>query len=148
MADNQSCGNIYVFECIECKSEFHTSDKVADGMNCPKCKGCLNPKNIKAADNGEKIGSVRYDCLSCGHNEIVRRARKHYSEIILCSKCNGLSVDMYKNSKYVHLAKRDKPIGSRKVEIDVSDAIKGLKAVERQAKKTTRALREVETLIN
>lgn len=34
------------------------------------------------------------------------------------------------------------------IDIDVSSALKGLKAVERQAKKTARALREVETLIN
>ena len=32
---------------------------------------------------------------------------------------------------------------SIKVEVDVSDALKGLKAVERQAKKAARALREV-----
>lgn len=33
-----------------------------------------------------------------------------------------------------------------KVNIDVSDALKGLKAVERQAKKTSRSLREVAEL--
>lgn len=36
--------------------------------------------------------------------------------------------------------------GNVKVEIDVSDAIKGLKAVQREAKKTASALREVEHL--
>ena len=37
---------------------------------------------------------------------------------------------------------------SIKVDMDVSDALKGLKALERQAKKTIRALREVEEITN
>lgn len=35
-----------------------------------------------------------------------------------------------------------------KVNIDVSDALKGLKAVQREAKKTARILREVESMEN
>lgn len=38
--------------------------------------------------------------------------------------------------------------GNVKVEIDVSEALKGLKAVQREAKKTTAALKEVESFGN
>ena len=39
-------------------------------------------------------------------------------------------------------------IGSAKIEIDVTDALKGLKAVQREAKNTVRALKEVESFSN
>ena len=43
---------------------------------------------------------------------------------------------------------KTRSVGKLTVDIDCSEALKGLKAVERQAKRTARALKEVESLMN
>ncbi|MET3658167.1 hypothetical protein [Sporosarcina psychrophila] len=116
-----------------------------DGANCPVCRASLSPKNVmRKVDENEIVTHAKYECLSCEHTDIVRGKRKEYSEVQLCPKCNGLYVDIWKLEKYKHLKKKRKSIGELKINMDVSEALKGLKAVQREAKKTARALREVE----
>ncbi|MGE6515198.1 hypothetical protein [Lysinibacillus sphaericus] len=149
MANNKLSGDVYIFECLNCKSEFHTKSKLCDGLNCPSCKGCLNPKGIEhKRDENEVVAYAKYECLSCNHSETVRGERKDYKEALFCPKCKGLFVDIWKIRNYEHLRKPKTSVGSLKIGIDVSNALKGLKAVERQAKNTVRALREVETITN
>lgn len=68
------------------------------------------------------------------------------SESIENNWCDGEKPSMTsKNARPVtSRVKKERKGLSIKVDIDVSDALKGLKAVERQAKKTTHSLREVE----
>jgi hypothetical protein len=50
-------------------------------------------------------------------------------------------IELYKKQK-------QKPVGEIKVDIDVSDALKGLKAVQREARKATAALKELDEQLN
>lgn len=61
-------------------------------------------------------------------------ANKSESIEEVMERCNGVSTEQKKDALSI------------KVNIDVSEALKGLKAVQREAKKTARALREVEEL--
>lgn len=173
MANNS--GSIYMFECSCCDLRWEAKSSIVGMKKCPECETTLFPKKVKKSDKHERIGAIRYECLTCENTDTDKVKRKYYSEVRLRSKCNGLSVDLFCSQKYKHLKSSDKtkesesvfnvvresealeslpiktpakPFNSIKVDvdIDVSDALKGLKAVERQAKKTARALKEVETI--
>lgn len=139
--------SIYVYDCqnAKCRSTIHTNNRKMDGANCPVCRASLSPKDVmRKVDENEIVTHAKYKCLSCEHTDPVRGKRREYSEVRLCPKCNGLFVDIWNLEKYKHLKPKRKPVGELKIDIDVSDALKGLKAVQREAKNTVRALREVE----
>lgn len=104
-------------------------------------------ENSESIEN-EVVTYAMYECLVCGHKEKIRGKRKDYSEVVVCPECNGAFIDTFKIMKY----KNDNKLPSQKknnelsvkVDIDVLDALKGLKAVQREAKRTARILKELE----
>lgn len=93
------------------------------------------------------MGRARYKCISCGYSEFVQSEKKDYVEVMPCPKCASFYVDLFVYNRYKLPKQTKNSVGFFKVDIDASDALKGLKAIERQAKKTARALREVEGLL-
>lgn len=96
-------------------------------------------------------------CMICGHRETFTERQFKTTDGYRCEKCNGpVGAVLTKPGEEVKNRMMNKPPVppsqkkseglSIKLDIDVSDALKGLKAVERQAKKTIRALREVEEI--
>ena len=145
MAKNSE--SIYVYECqnVKCRSVVHTDNRQMDGGNCPSCRASLSSKNVmRKVDENEIVTHAKYECLSCEHTDIVSGKRKEYSEVQLCPQCNGLYIDAWKLEKYKHLKPKRKSNGELKINIDVSEALKGLKALQREAKKTARVLKDVE----
>ncbi len=45
-------------------------------------------------------GYVLYNCLHCVHQQKLEVKKEDYSEVIVCPKCNGAFVDVYKINKY------------------------------------------------
>lgn len=90
-----------------------------------------------------KAGHVNYKCLDCGQISKRYLSKQEYYEVTACPNCEGKSVDLYKIAKY---KTDEKPSNSLKIKIDVdcTEALKGLKAVTRAAKKATVALKELE----
>jgi len=105
--------------------------------------------NIRA-----KVTYTLFQCLRCEHTEKVSGNREDYSEVTVCPKCNGAIVDRWNIAKYKlkHIDDVDwssgKDHASRNaiVNIDCSNTIKGLKAIQREARKATVALKELETI--
>lgn len=145
MAENSE--SIKIYKCGNCDSVFHTKKElISDDLNCSSCGNIIHLRLIQS--EGEICASARYECFSCGHTDKVTCKKSDYDEVMPCPKCEGFFVDIWASGKYKRTVEKSKSIGKLKVDIDVSDALKGLKAVERQAKKTTRALREVEEINN
>ncbi|WP_429701279.1 hypothetical protein [Bacillus paramycoides] len=45
-------------------------------------------------------GYVLYKCLRCVHQQKLEVKKEDYSEVIVCPKCNGAFVDVFKINKY------------------------------------------------
>jgi hypothetical protein len=160
MADIKSCeGKVTTLECMVCGyREVFTERqfKFTDGLRCNGCNGPVQPSITRLGENvrnrkmkhdeNEIVTYAKYKCLSCDHGDFEKGKRKDYKEVLLCPKCNGLYVDSWKIHKYAHLKEKKNSVGKLTVEIDVSEALKGLKAVQREAKKAAQALKEVEEL--
>lgn len=95
------CGSKYIYGCAICKSEFKTENRTMDGLNCPNCKGYLDPLKIESDIHDENIVTyAKYECFSCRHCDSVKGKRKDYKEVMPCPKCSGFYVDMWHQSKY------------------------------------------------
>ncbi|ADU30993.1 hypothetical protein [Evansella cellulosilytica] len=119
MADytKSSEGKVTTLECFECGfREVFTERqiKTTDGMKCYVCNGIVTPTITRS---GEKIRNRR----------MLKGARPH----------TALFDEM-------HQQNLKQSIGKLTVDIDCSDALKGLKAIQREAKKATAALKELE----
>jgi Zn-finger nucleic acid-binding protein len=94
--------------------------------------------------NQKELTLAVYKCLCCNHSEHIRGKKEDYSEVKVCPKCNGAFVDTWKIAKYQQSNSKNLSSLRVKIDIDCSDALKGLKAVTRAAKKATDALKELE----
>lgn len=159
MADNMSSeGKVSTLECMQCGfREVFTEQqfKLVDGLSCCKCNGPvkhsftkpneeLNNRRLKHRSGNEIVTYAMYHCLRCKHKERVRGKRKDYQEVTVCPKCNGAFVDRWKLDKYTGGIDISNGPDLSVIGIDFTDAIKGLKAVQREARKSVAALREVE----
>lgn len=98
------------------------------------------------ANKSESIKGVMCHCATCFRKVAINLTNKP-TDARVCERCGDkMQIKEPIDIELTQVEKRN--IGKLSVEIDVSDALKGLKAVERQAKKTACALREVESLIN
>ncbi|GAB2560996.1 hypothetical protein [Gracilibacillus alcaliphilus] len=90
-----------------------------------------------------KKGRACFKCLVCSFKDTIEVDRG--VEILPCPKCKGAFVDIWHAAKHIETKReRDK----LKVNINVSDALKGLKAVQREARKATAAVKELEEAYN
>lgn len=102
-----------------------------------------------------KKGRAKFKCLVCDHKELMEV--KKGTEVMPCPKCNGAFVDVWYMHKYKKRPNPPKSYTSKlgdslsdvgeitaKLSIDCSDALTGLKAVQREARKATRSLKELE----
>lgn len=110
------------------------------------------------ADNKSCEGKfITLECMRCGHREVFTEHQFKTTDGYSCRKCNGpVRSSLTKPGEPVRNRRMNKNnyVGgvdfstgkdfTVKVGIDVSDAIKGLKAVQREARKTVQALKEVE----
>lgn len=95
------------------------------------------------------------ECMKCGYIEVFTERQFKFTDGLSCDVCNGPAIPVVtrvgeeiRNRRMKKERKNSTPLKdlSIKIDIDVSDALKALKAVERQAKRTIRAIREVESL--
>ncbi len=77
---------------------------------------------------------VTYKCMKCFAEMSVSKQRELRMDGRNCFLCKGP----------IQKVENKKSVGSFTVDIDCSDALKGLKAVQREAKKATAALKELE----
>lgn len=96
------------------------------------------------------------ECMRCGHRETFSERQFKTTDGLSCEACKGPTIpsitkpgELVRNRR-TNNQKSDKTTPSKgltvKVDIDVSEALKGLKAVQRETKNTVRALKEVEEL--
>lgn len=94
----------------------------------------------KGDDNmaGKKSSEVMvtYKCMSCYVETSISKCKQMRMDGRSCFLCNGPIQEVEHKVSDTHL----------KVGVDVSDAIKGLKAVQREARKVARELNAVEQL--
>lgn len=94
------------------------------------------------------------ECMECGHREVFTERQFKYTDGLSCEVCNGpvqpaiTSPGEKINNRRVKKRENAKSIGTLTVDIDVSETLKGLKAVQREAKLTIKLLKEVENLQN
>ncbi|WP_096269493.1 hypothetical protein [Paucisalibacillus globulus] len=90
--------------------------------------------------------SVIYYCIDCNHEyREITFDKKEYKEVLVCPNCKGKVVDRWKVSKYAGGAdfahSKDFTV---ETQLDINGTIKGLKAIQREAKKATASLKELE----
>lgn len=83
--------------------------------------------------------NILYRCINCSNHEVIENG----IDGIGCADCGGhLNPLGYTNLQVTSI--KTKSVGSFHVDIDCSDALTGLKAVQREAKKATHSLKELE----
>lgn len=80
-----------------------------DGISCPRCGGPVMPKPFEQL-NGK--GNTRYKCLCCDHDDLVQVTKEEYQEVLVCPKCNGAFVDVWKIAKY----KQNEPLKKHRLD--------------------------------
>lgn len=90
------------------------------------------------------------ECMVCGYREVFTESQFKFTDGFRCNECDspvqpsitrpGEKINNRRMKKQVNR----KSIGTLTVDIDCSEALKGLKAVQREAKKAVQALKEVE----
>lgn len=111
------------------------------------------------ADNKSCEGkTTTLECLNCGYREVFTERQYKNTDGLSCYVCNGPAIpSITKPGEQIRnrrMAKKKENVGgvdfatgkdlTVTVNIDVSDALKGLKAVQREAKKTAHILKEIE----
>ncbi|UFT98106.1 hypothetical protein KO561_12930 [Radiobacillus kanasensis] len=86
------------------------------------------------ADQKSSEGMVTYKCMKCFAEMSVCKRRESRMDGRSCFLCRGP----------IQNVENKESIGSLTVDVDCSDALKGLKAIQREAKKATAALKELE----
>lgn len=85
--------------------------------------------------------NILYQCLECKRHRVI----KNGIDGSRCNYCDGHLIPIGPtNLPSTREGKKTIHYGELTVGVDVSEAIKGLKAVQREAKKTTAALKELE----
>lgn len=156
MADNKSC------------EEKHIASKEASFVRNTiverKIKECrsLTPFQIdtilgisKEYKEPSECNITTLECMECGYREVFTERQFKFTDGLSCYVCNGpVNPSITRpgekirnrqtkkwNDYYGNPKKRS--VGSLTIDVDCSDAIKGLKAVQREAKKATAALKEL-----
>ena len=101
------------------------------------------------AGNKSSEGKVTtLECIDCGYREVFTERQFKLVDGFQCDACDGPVLPaITKPGEEVRNRKtnnKSKSVGSFHVDIDCSDALKGLKAIQREAKKATQALKELE----
>lgn len=139
MADNKSSeGKLTTLECMECGYREVFSERqfrFTDGLSCYVCNG---PVQRVLTRPGEPIRNRRMK----KSNELSKKAFQRLKQDM---RYGFITKDDLKN---LIGEKGNKSYDARTITvgIDCSDALKGLKAVQREARKTAAALKEVEEL--
>ncbi|GGJ48549.1 hypothetical protein [Virgibacillus salexigens] len=126
-----------VLECIKCGNEqiFRRYDYRQDGISCSNCEGPVVKKEYQDRHVAtEEAFNVR--------DEIIDRDIKY------CRKLTPKQVDtiigLYNEVKQSGASSAS--AGTFKLDIDCVDALKGLKSIQREAKKATAALKELDSV--
>ncbi|MBU5342280.1 Sir2 family NAD-dependent protein deacetylase [Caldifermentibacillus hisashii] len=105
------------------------------------------------ADNKSCEGKVTtLECMECGFREVFTERQMQFNDGLNCYKCGGpvkptiTRPGEMPNNRRMKEKKSGKSAGKLTIDIDVTGVVKGLKAVQREAKKTIRLLKEVEKL--
>ncbi|SFL39088.1 hypothetical protein SAMN04487943_101312 [Gracilibacillus orientalis] len=111
------------------------------------------------ADNKSCEGKLTtLECFSCGFREVFTERQFNFTDGLSCYLCNGpVSPSITKSGETVRNRRMKKVKDYQGVDwasgkdhtainirVDCEDALKGLKAVQREAKKTTAVLKELE----
>lgn len=87
------------------------------------------------------VNNVLYKCIECASHTVI----KNGVDSKRCFYCEGMLEPLGQtNLDVTNHGKKTINYGMITVDIDVSDALKGLKAVQREARQATKALRELE----
>ncbi len=106
------------------------------------------------ADNKSSEGKLTTrECYRCEHRQTFTDEQFKFTDGLSCEKCGGPTTATItrpgeKPSMTIRPRKEDGPrkrsVGQLKIDVDVSEALKGLKAVQREARRATAALKELE----
>lgn len=92
------------------------------------------------------------ECMMCGYREVFTERQFKFTDGLRCNECDSpVQASITKpgekiNNRRMNKRGNSKSVGTLTIELDCSDALKGLKAVQKEAKKAAAALREVEKL--
>lgn len=105
------------------------------------------------ADNKSCEGKVTtLECKECGFREVFTERQFETTDGLNCYICGGPTWPSTTrqgeklNNRRMKVKKNGNSSRKLTIDMDVSQVIKGLKAVQREAKKTIRLLKEVEEL--
>ncbi|EJR67514.1 hypothetical protein IIO_00502 [Bacillus cereus VD115] len=92
------------------------------------------------------------ECLVCGHmDKVYHPSKEEYQEVTVCPKCNGAFVDVWGINNYKQQSNDTKKnIQGLKIELNVetTEALKGIKEVTEAANECVAALEKLERLTN
>lgn len=132
MAGDKSCEGKMIWECVDCGSEkqFRDEDIVGDVM-CYECSSVMKKKLIQENhDVSEEALFIREKVFERNISYLRNLTPKQVDTII----------DLLREIE----ANKKERVGTPTVDIECSNAIKDLKAIQREAKKATAALKELE----
>lgn len=93
----------------------------------------------------KSVDNILYQCIKCQRHRVI----KNGIDGNRCNYCDGyLNAVGFTNLSTSKDYKESTSIGKLRVDINCSDALTGLKAVQREAKKATAALKEFERVYN
>ncbi|QGH35148.1 hypothetical protein GI584_14325 [Gracilibacillus salitolerans] len=88
------------------------------------------------------------ECMECGYREVFTERQFKFTDGLGCNRCEGpVQPVITRSGEEVNnrrMKQKKISAGTLIITADVSDTIKGLKAVQREAKKTTASLKELE----
>ncbi|MDY7044049.1 hypothetical protein RVS70_07495 [Virgibacillus sp. M23] len=149
MADKKSREGKVIWECVECGHEhdFHQDDYRQDGLRCKCCGGLVIRKSYQDKHKlSEEAFKIREKIVDRKINYCRNLTPKQVDTVIELYKENkeGTRRPVEGNGPRIGDTPPKKSVGTLEVDIDYSNTIKGLKAIQREAKKTTASLKELE----
>ncbi|EOP80878.1 TPA: hypothetical protein QCY76_000591 [Bacillus cereus] len=91
-------------------------------------------------------------CLVCGHmDKVYHPSKEEYQEVTVCPKCNGAFVDVWVINNYKRQSNDTKKnIQGLTIELNVetTEALKGIKEVTEAANECTAALEKLEKVMS
>ncbi|MFS0822174.1 hypothetical protein [Bacillus sp. 1P02SD] len=92
------------------------------------------------------------ECMVCGYREVFSERQFRHTDGLRCNECDSpVQTSITRpgekiNNRRMKKQGNTKSIGTFTVDINCSEALTGLKAIQREAKKTIKALKKVEEL--
>ncbi|RDW17623.1 hypothetical protein CWR48_13995 [Oceanobacillus arenosus] len=100
------------------------------------------------ADNKSCEGKLTtLECMKCGYREVFTEQQFRFTDGLSCDVCNGPTQPALTRPEDKIRNRRMKSQSTKtnlSMNMDFSESIKGLKAIQREAKKATAALKELE----